>query len=187
MTKLDESEKELTEKEKYGFKVIVLGDPAVGKTSLIRRFADDKFDQSYLPSIGADFTLKIVEFQKVQAILTIWDIGGQREFDGIRSFYYFGANAGILVFDASRPETFHSLLNRWAPQFKESVGGVVPSVVLCNKIDLVKDKGKMNAQCKEITAKLGFPVFQTSAKNGDNVHAAFEQIALSCFSINESK
>lgn len=183
VTKLEESEK-----EKYGFKVIVLGDPAVGKTSLIRRFADDKFEQSYLPSIGADFTLKIVEFQKVQAILTIWDIGGQREFDGIRSFYYFGANAGILVFDASRPETFQSLLNRWAPQFKEAIGGVVvPSVILCNKVDLVKDKAKMNAQCKEISTKLGFPVFQTSAKTGDNVHAAFEQIALSCFSNNESK
>ena len=59
---------EESSKEKYGFKVVVIGDPAVGKTSLIRRFADNKFETSYLPSIGADFTLKIVEFEKIQAI-----------------------------------------------------------------------------------------------------------------------
>jgi small GTP-binding protein len=169
------------EKEKYGFKIIVIGDPSVGKTSLIRRFADNKFEQSYLPSIGADFTLKIVEFEKIQAILTIWDIGGQREFDNIRNFYYYGANAGIMVFDCTRPETYDNLMNSWALQFKEGVGEPVPCVILCNKTDLADDRKVSDAQCQAISNQLGYPIFETSAKSGINVHAAFEQIAMMCF------
>ncbi len=171
----------IPEKEKYGFKVIVLGDPAVGKTSLIRRFADNKFEKSYLPSIGADFTLKVVEFKKIQAILTIWDIGGQTEFDGIRNFYYYGANAGIMVFDCTRPETYQNLIDKWAPQFRNAVGEPVPCVILCNKIDLTDQRVITDAQCDEISRILGFQVFKTSAKTGENVQAAFEQIALLCF------
>ena len=169
----------VAEKEKYGFKIIVLGDPSVGKTSLIRRFADNKFDQSYLPSIGADFTLKVVEFQKIQAILTIWDIGGQREFDNIRNFYYYGANAGIMVFDSTRPETYQNLINKWAPQFNQVVGEPIPCIILANKIDLAPKVTE--AQLNDISSNLGFKVFKTSAKTGDNVHAAFEEIALMCF------
>ncbi|MHA1266294.1 MAG: Rab family GTPase [Candidatus Helarchaeota archaeon] len=171
-----------SEKEKYGFKIIVIGDPAVGKTSLIRRFSDNKFDQSYLPSIGADFTLKVVEFEKIQAILTIWDIGGQREFDSIRNFYYYGANAGIMVFDVTRPETYENLRNKWYPQFQAGVGDPVPCIILANKVDLTAERKITNAKCNELSQQLGYPLFQTSAKSGENVHAAFEQIALLCFS-----
>ncbi|MHA1131420.1 MAG: Rab family GTPase [Candidatus Helarchaeota archaeon] len=169
------------EKEKYGFKVIVLGDPTVGKTSLIRRFADNKFDKNYLPSIGADFTLKIVEFQKVSAILTIWDIGGQREFDNIRNFYYYGANAGIMVFDCTRPETYYSLIDQWAPQFQQVVGDPIPCIILCNKVDLTGERKVTNTMCDEISQRLGYPVFLTSAKTGNSVNEAFEQIAMLCF------
>ena len=175
------------DKEKYGFKIIVIGDAAVGKSSLIRRFADNKFDQSYLPSIGADFTLKIVEFEKIQAILTIWDIGGQRQFDNIRSFYYYGANAGIMVFDCTRQETYDNLLDHWSPQFRTGVGDPVPCVILCNKVDLTADRIITNAKCSELSNQLGYPLFQTSAKSGENVHAAFEQIALMCFGDEKEK
>jgi Ras-related protein Rab-1A len=168
-------------KEKYGFKVIVLGDAAVGKTSTLRRFADNKFDESYLISIGADFTLKIVEFEKVQAILTIWDLGGQKEFDNIRNFYYYGANAGIFVFDCTRPETYWSLMNRWAVQFREIVSDPVPGVILCNKIDLQDQRVITDEQCEEISVKMGYPIYKTSAKTGEGVFAAYERIALMCF------
>ena len=171
---------EESSKEKYGFKVVVIGDPAVGKTSLIRRFADNKFETSYLPSIGADFTLKIVEFEKIQAILTIWDIGGQKEFDEIRSFYYYGANAGIMVFDCTRPETYFNLLNKWAIPFREGVGEPIPCLILCNKMDMKKERKVTDQQLNEMAAKLGYPVYFTSAKSGENVHAVFEQLATLC-------
>lgn len=167
-------------KEKYGFKVVVLGDPAVGKTSLIRRFADNKFQANYLPTIGADFTLKVIEFEKIQAILTVWDIGGQKEFDDIRSFYYYGANAGIMVFDCTRPETYDHLINKWAGAFKEGVGDPIPCIILCNKIDMKNKRVITDEQCDEIAATMGYPVFSTSAKSGENVHMAFEQIATLC-------
>jgi len=171
---------EESEKVKYGFKVVVLGDPAVGKTSLIRRFADNKFEKSYLPSIGADFTLKVVEFEKIQAILTIWDIGGQKEFDEIRSFYYYGANAGIMVFDCTRSETYDNLINKWTIPFKEGVGEPIPCIILCNKIDMIKQRVVTDQQCEEISNTLGYPIYLTSAKSGENVHTAFEQIATMC-------
>jgi len=177
----------IPEKEKYGFKIIVIGDPAVGKSSLICRFADNKFEKSYLPSIGADFTLKIVEFEKIQAILTIWDIGGQREFDNIRNFYYYGANAGIMIFDVTRPETYDNLKNHWEPQFKTGVGESVPCVILANKVDKTVDRKITATKCKLLSEELGYPLFETSAKSGENVHGAFEKIALMCFGGNTSQ
>ena len=98
--------------KKLAFKIIVIGDPSVGKTSLIRRYSDNKFDISYLPTIGADFNLKIVELPNIEVILTIWDIGGHDRFSAIRSFYYQGAQAGVMVFDRSRKETFKSI-EKW--------------------------------------------------------------------------
>ena len=74
-------------KGKFSFKVVVIGDPSVGKSSLIRRFAENKFDISYTPTIGTDFMVKVVQLPGIQVSMTVWDIGGHEQFHDIRNFY----------------------------------------------------------------------------------------------------
>ncbi|MHA1312923.1 MAG: Rab family GTPase [Candidatus Helarchaeota archaeon] len=169
----------MTEQKKLAFKVIVIGDPSVGKTSLIRRYSDDKFDSSYLPTIGADFNLKIVELQDMEVVLTVWDIGGHDRFGAIRTFYYQGAHAGVLVFDRSRRETFDSV-NKWKDDLEKGARGPVPSVIMANKSDLTDVELVPESDVAKKARELGIPYFLTSAKDGLNVAEAFEEIAKQC-------
>ena len=170
----------MSEKEKFGFKLVITGNASCGKTSLIRRYADNKFDESYKPSIGADFTLKVISFSGYDVILTCWDIGGQDLFDSLRNYYYFGSNAAIIVFDVTRPETFERISTKWLPDIRTHVGDI-PVLVIANKIDL-KDERKITSEmCKQKGEELGIEFFETSAKTGDHVKEAFETIAKMCF------
>lgn len=170
----------MSEKEKFGFKLVITGNASVGKTSLIRRYADNKFDQDYKPSIGADFTLKVVKFPGFDVILTVWDIGGQDLFDSLRNYYYFGSNASIIVFDVTRPETLERIKSKWMPDIKTHVGDI-PLLVLANKVDLEDERKVSKEDIEEWSEKLGVKIFETSAKTGDNVKEAFETIAKMCF------
>ncbi|MHC1592062.1 MAG: Rab family GTPase [Candidatus Helarchaeales archaeon] len=169
----------MTEHKKMAFKVIVIGDPSVGKTSLIRRYSDDKFDSSYLPTIGADFNLKIVELQDMEVVLTIWDIGGHDRFGAIRSFYYQGSHAGVLVLDRSRKETYESI-PKWKEDLEKGAKAGIPCVLMANKSDLPESKLIPESEISELASKLGVKYFLTSAKDGTNVAAAFEELAKQC-------
>lgn len=170
----------MSEEKKMAFKIIVIGDPSVGKTSLIRRYSDNKFDSSYLPTIGADFNLKIVELPNIEVILTIWDIGGHDRFSAIRSFYYQGAQAGILVFDRSRPETMRSIPN-WMEDLQKAALEKIPIILMANKSDLKDAHLVSESEINGMASRLGdSKYFMTSAKEGSNVKAAFEEVAKLC-------
>ncbi|MHA1377022.1 MAG: Rab family GTPase [Candidatus Helarchaeota archaeon] len=165
--------------KKLAFKIVVIGDPSIGKTSLIRRFSENKFSTSYLPTIGADFNLKVIELPDAQVILTVWDIGGHDRFDSIRAFYYSGAHGGIIGFDLTREETFKSV-KRWENDIRSGAGEQIPLILLCNKVDL-KDKIVVGEdKIKNISKELNIPYFMTSAKTGENVQEAFRRMAKDC-------
>ncbi len=176
----------MTETIRYSYKLVVVGDPSVGKTSLIRRYADKKFDASYLPTIGADFTIKKLEFQEENVIrsitLSIWDMGGHQRFSRIRDHYYLDSSAALIVFDVSRKETFENL-KVW---FKDinSHCGEIPILILSNKIDLEKVVTKDDIDQFASNNKLD--VYPTSAKTGENVDVMFEQIAQRCLKAYDS-
>lgn len=164
--------------EKYGFKLIITGDAAVGKTSLIRRYCDNKFDQDQTPSIGADFTLKAINLPKTEVILTIWDVGGQPLFDQIRNYYYTGSDAGVLVFDVTDENSLTSIRNKWLP---EMLGvGDIPIAIMANKTDLEDQRVISSEICEQIKQEFGYELFETSAKTGNGVKKAFEYIAQQC-------
>ncbi|MHA1311080.1 MAG: Rab family GTPase [Candidatus Helarchaeota archaeon] len=163
--------------EKFGFKVIITGDTAVGKTSLVRRYCDNKFDANQKPSIGADFTIKVVHFAKYEVILTIWDIGGQVLFDNLRDFYYQGSDAGIIVFDVTNQDSLKRISAKWLPEM-QSINNI-SIIILANKIDLKQDRIIGPEECQQLSNDLGIPVFETSAKTGINVKKAFEALAKS--------
>ncbi len=161
----------------YVFKILLLGDGGVGKTSLLRRFIDNTFDPDYQSTIGVQFMTKLVKFENKVVKLVIWDIAGQTKFTTFRHLYYKDANGIILVYDITRRDSVEHL-PRWLGDAIKSCGADIKTAVLGNKSDLINrravDHGIGEHFAKEIQAEL---YCETSAKSGDNVEKAFLAIA----------
>lgn len=161
------------EQRKFVKKVCLLGDGAVGKTSLIRRYILNLFDDRYVVSFGTKVTKKVLMLDDLEMTLSIWDILGQKAHTKLHEAYYRGASAAFLVCDRTRPETIESL-SEWAESFRK----VNPSGVmhmLANKSDL--PSVVTGNSIAEMAAKLSVGFDETSAKTGQNVEKAFEEIS----------
>ena len=159
----------------YVFKVIIIGPGAVGKTSLLHRFVENKFSFRYKMTIGADFLSKIINYKPELTIkLQIWDIGGQERYKFLRSSFFDGANGALLVFDLSRWHTFEEIEN-WLSDLHEYAGEDVPFALIGNKVDLIDEKDEIyERENAEVFAKKEKTYYiETSAKTGENVEGAF--------------
>lgn len=157
-------------------KVALLGDPAVGKTSLIRRFVFDEFADMYITTIGTKVSKKEVTVNEtIKVTMLIWDILGQDEFQFLHATYYQGSAGALIVCDGTRAETIDHL-RKWVTNFHKTVGRV-PVIFLVNKSDLLDrdtfDKAHMDALCAEVGARWKF----SSAKSGENVEESFKDLA----------
>jgi len=158
---------------KYILKLCLLGDGAVGKTSLVRRFVHEVFDDKYLMSFGTKVSKKTVELDNTQIDLMIWDILGQKTFESLHAAYYKGAVGALVVCDLTRRETMESL-SSWLGNFRDTVGNM-PALILANKNDL--ERAFPIEDLRSLAASLECSVVETSAKTGENVDAAFEAIS----------
>jgi small GTP-binding protein len=160
------------------FKIIVIGPAAVGKSSLIRRFIEDKFTLHYRFTIGVDFSTKIIEYDsEKQARLTIWDIGGQDRFKNLRRNFYMGTHGAVVVFDLTRAQTYLKM-KEWVSDMNQLLEEKVPLVILGNKLDLISEIGEVinRNEPKDYVTKIGSIYIETSAKSGDNVQNAFVEL-----------
>lgn len=154
-------------------KVVVVGDGAVGKTSLIRRYCEGKFDASRVATIGVDFYTQRVRLPSGMVKLSIWDMAGQERFEVVRTGFYRGSLAAALVYDVT---TMASLghLKRW----RDEVYGAMPGqklLVVGNKVDLERTVGAELA--RRAASYFGAPYVETSAATGEGVDALFEALA----------
>jgi small GTP-binding protein len=155
------------------YKVVVVGDGNVGKTSLIRRYCDGKFELSRTMTIGVDFQTKLVQIGASRFKLSIWDVAGQDRFESFRESVYLGAHAVALVYDCTEPESF-AHLERWRAEVLANHPGV-PMALIANKVDL----------CARVATEAGqrwarrhrMPFIETSAASGLNVAALFDGLA----------
>jgi small GTP-binding protein len=157
---------------KYIIKLCLLGDGAVGKTSLVRRYVFDLFDDKYLMSFGTKVTKKSLKIGEAELDLMIWDILGQKSQAALHEAYYRGAAGAFAVCDYTRPETLKNLTS-WLGSFRSIVGDM-PVIILANKSDL--EKRFTPAEAEAFATSVGCPVLETSAKTGLNVENAFLQI-----------
>ncbi len=157
---------------KYIIKLCLLGDGAVGKTSLVRRFVYEVFDDKYLMSFGTKVSKKSLKIEDSEMDLMIWDILGQKTHESLHAAYYRGAAGALVVCDFTRPETMRSLKS-WLGNFR-SVVGDMPAIILGNKSDL--EKRFALSELEEFGKSVGCPVIETSAKTGQNVELAFSQM-----------
>jgi small GTP-binding protein len=159
---------------KYTAKLILTGDFKVGKTSLIRRFTENNFQESYISTIGVEISKKTINMdQNTHINFVLWDIGGQMsQMAPYRKRFYEGANAAFIVIDRTRKGNLESI-QKWYNDIKRSVAANIPIVVVGNKSDL-KDSLIISQNGIKVAAKeLGFHSIMTSAKTGENVNEAF--------------
>jgi len=153
------------------YKVLIIGDPAVGKTSLLLRFVKGTFSGDTQNSVGADeYLSKKIDVDGVPTTLNIWDTAGQEKFRTITSSYYRGAHGVIIVFDVSRPDTF-THVGKWHEQISRYSSENVPVVLVGNKIDLTST---CNAESiKELCENKNIQYLEASASSGHNVDSVF--------------
>lgn len=156
----------------YILKVCLLGDGAVGKTSLVHRYVYDAFDDKYIMSFGTKVSKKTVELPDTRVDLMIWDILGQKTHDSLHGAYYRGAVGALAVCDFTRRQTLESL-SSWVSGFRDVVGEM-PVLLLANKSDL--PKSFTVEEVRQFGSSVGCEVLETSAKTGGNVEAAFSAL-----------
>ncbi|XP_065159307.1 ras-related protein Rab-32B-like [Atheta coriaria] len=162
------------------FKILVLGDFGVGKTSIVKRYAEDTFSPSYKITIGADFALRTIEWNKDTRInLQLWDIAGHERFGSLTSVYYRYALAAAVVFDLTRPATFDSI-DKWVTDLRDRItlpnGSDIPIILLANKGDITTsniETEKLNAFC---TKHKILTWLITSAKENINLDEAMNKL-----------
>ncbi len=158
-------------------KICLLGDFAVGKTSLIRRFVYNRFEADYLATIGVHISRKEVVFpeQDISVILVIWDLAGGELTESLEEAYYRGGAGALLVADALRPDTF-ATLKTYALSYTR-INPKAALVFAANKIDLVSDTTLHTERMAAIAAPWQAPFFLTSALDGRHVNDAFQALA----------
>ncbi len=177
----DEVQPRSSKKETLKFKVIVVGDPAVGKTSLVLRFTDRAFKRTYMPTLGTNISDKIVEFPDFIMSFQLWDVAGQAKFSRFRKSFYSGAAGHVLVFDLTQPETLKNLY-AWSKDIKDLIGDT-PGLILGNKHDLAEERKVPDEAIQNLSRDIGLPVVFTSALTGENVDEAFKELGLKIVAI----
>ncbi len=155
-------------------KICLIGAYAVGKTSLVRRFVSGIFSEDYLTTVGVKIDQRTVTAEGREVRLMIWDLAGRDEFQAVQKSYLRGASAFIYVIDGTRRETLDAAREEMAEVVADHPG--VTSLFLVNKCDLVDD-WEIDEELLEPLRDAGLPVLLTSAKTGENVAEAFDELA----------
>jgi len=171
--------------DKFTFKITVIGDGSVGKTSLIRKFTQGNFQEEYIQTIGAQFSKYVEEIKGDKCKLFFWDIAGQDTFHFLRPAFYKASVAAIIVFSLEEndlgAESFKHVPN-WYNEIKKFCGDI-PIVLFGNKVDLVDEKELDDEKVLKLKEKKEFlAYYRTSAKTGQDVHEAFQAIIRKLYS-----
>jgi len=160
----------------YLFKLLLIGNSAVGKSSLLLRFSDNIFNESFLPTIGVDFKIRTFDLNNKTVKLQIWDTAGQERFKTITSSYYKGAHGIIMVYDITDKQSFRDIDN-WLAEVEKHASENVNKLLVGNKCDLEQNRQVSFEEGKAYAEQLGIKFIETSAKNSVNVDNAFFTMA----------
>ncbi|XP_028848642.1 ras-related protein Rab-10-like [Denticeps clupeoides] len=154
------------------FKLLLVGNSGVGKTSLLFRFTEDVFTTTFISTIGIDFKIKTIELHGKKIKLQIWDTAGQERFHTITTSYYRGAVGILLVYDITNGDSFNSI-SMWLRNIDQHAGNDVEWMLLGNKCDMESKRIIPTSQGKQVAEQHGIRFYETSARANINVEKAF--------------
>ncbi|KAJ7957341.1 Ras family [Quillaja saponaria] len=159
--------------EEYLFKIVIIGDSAVGKSNLLTRYARNEFNLHSKATIGVEFQTQSLEIDGKEVKAQIWDTAGQERFRAVTSAYYRGAVGALIVYDISRRTTFDSV-GRWLDELKTHSDTTVARILVGNKCDLENIRDVSIEEGKNLAEAEGLFFMETSALDSTNVKKAFE-------------
>ena len=166
----------MEEEYDYIFKVLLVGNSDVGKSSLILRYVDQIWNDVFVPTIGVDFKVKSLEIENKSIKLQIWDTAGQERFRNVISSYFKGAHGILLIFDITSRDSFKELEN-WLAEVEKNASTQILKILIGNKCDLEEEREISKDEGEAFAMRNGMQYIETSAKINTNVNEAFEALS----------
>ena len=169
------------ERSEMIYKIIVIGDPAVGKTSLLTNFCGDKFQYEYVPTVGVNITKEKVTVKNdmgkdTNVSLMIWDVAGQPQFYMLHRPYFNGADGMMLVYDVTRSSSFSNVNNWYSTAVKYGLSRI-PRILVGIKNSSKEERRIPLSQAKRLSKELNAPFFETSTFTRETTHDIFLKMA----------
>ena len=155
-------------------KILLLGDTSVGKTSILKTYNGDKFEENSIGTIGVEYAYKIITYKNMKIKLQIWDTSGEEKFRSITNNFYRNADGLFLVYDLTREDTFENIRN-WLRDIKE-YNGDLKIIILGNKLDLFDQRVISIERATNYATRNNLKHIETSAKDGTNIEKSFEAL-----------
>lgn len=175
-----------SQKVDYVFKVVLIGDSAVGKSQILARFARDEFSLDSKATIGVEFQTRTLVIQHKSVKAQIWDTAGQERYRAVTSAYYRGAVGALLVYDITKRQTFEHI-PRWLEELRGHADKNIVIMLVGNKTDLEDQRAVATEDAKEFAEKEGLFFLETSALDSTNVETAFSTVLTEIFSVVNKK
>ena len=157
------------------FKVLLLGNSDVGKSSLLLRYVDSVWNDAFVPTIGVDFKVKTLTINEKKVKMQIWDTAGQERFRTVVSTYFRVAHGILLIYDVINRDSFKNL-ESWLIEIEKNAKEKVLKILIGNKCDLTDDREITSDEGKAFALRNGMEFMETSAKMNTNVSEAFETL-----------
>lgn len=169
-----------SQKEDFNFKLVIVGDCAVGKSNLLSRYIKNEFNKETKSTIGVELSTKFFKLNNKIIKLTIWDTAGQERFSSVTSAYYKGSHGAFVVYDITRKVTFENI-DKWIKELKFKGSDNIKIILIGNKSDLFLLKKVSTKEGEEKAKKYNLTFFETSALDSNNIHIAFKIMTLEIY------
>lgn len=156
------------------YKILMIGEYGVGKSSILLRFCNESFIESYISTIGVDFKIKTLNFENVVYKLQIWDTAGQERFRTITSSYYRGADGILLIYDVTDRKTFNAL-SSWCDEINRYIDNI-GVIIIGNKIDVFDKRIVEHEEARIFAEEHNYGFVETSARNNYNINDVFYEL-----------
>ncbi|XP_074279645.1 ras-related protein RABA3-like [Silene latifolia] len=170
----------------YVYKVVVIGDSAVGKSQLLSRFAKNEFSFDSKSTIGVEFQTRTLNIQSKVIKAQIWDTAGQERYRAVTSAYYRGALGAIVVYDITKQPTYDHV-SRWVDELRSHADNSIVIMLIGNKADLADKRAVSTEDAVEFAEEQGLFFSEASALSGDNVESAFLKVLEEIYSVASKK
>ena len=158
------------------YKIIIIGDAAVGKSNILSRYIKNEFSENQKSTVGVELGIKYIKIKGINTKIQIWDTAGQERYRSITSSYYRGSHGCFIVYDITNETSFENV-ERWYEHVQKEAGKDIPIILVGNECDLENERKISNEKGQDKAKNLNCPFFETSALSGVNIAEIFDDLA----------